>query len=114
MQHRMKNNFQMLLAIVSLKAQKLAKEAERDLILEFGDSIRAMALAHNQLSQGQPNRVIALSTYLKSIATGLETSLENIGVEVKADELDVWLEQAVPIGLIVNELVTNSVKHAFD
>ena len=113
-QHRVKNNFQMLLAMLSFRTSKLTTNSERELASTFGDAVRAMSLAHDQLSSGQTGHVVALSTYLKALAAGLDVALENIAVEVRADEVDVWIEQAVPIGLIVNELVTNSAKHAFD
>lgn len=113
MQHRVKNNFQMLLAMLSFRTPRLAT-SERELASRLADAIRAMSLAHDQLSSSQSGQVVALSSYLKALASGLEVTLENIAVEVKTDEIDVWIDQAVPIGLIVNELITNSVKHAFD
>ena len=113
-QHRVKNNFQMLLAMLSFRTPKLTTASERELASAVSDAIRAMSLAHDQLSASQSGQVVALSSYLKALASGLEVTLENIVVEVKTDDVDVWIEQAVPIGLIVNELVTNSVKHAFD
>ena len=114
MQHRVKNNFQMLLALTALHQQKLSKASARELATIFGDAIRAMSLAHDQLSATQEGQVVKLGSYLKALASGIEMSIESIGIEVKSDELDVSIEQAVPIGLIVNELATNSVKHAFD
>ena len=113
-QHRVKNNFQMLLAMLALRTPNLTTAAERELASAFGDAIRAMALAHDQLSFSQAGQVVALSSYLKALAAGLEVSLENIAIEVRTDEVDVWIEQAVSLGLITNELITNSVKHAFD
>jgi two-component system, sensor histidine kinase PdtaS len=113
MQHRVKNNFQMLLALLSFSTPRLTTNSERELAARLADAIRAMSLAHDQLSSSQSGQVVALSSYLKALASGLEVTLENIALEVKTDEIDVWIDQAVPIGLIVNELVTNSVKHAF-
>jgi two-component sensor histidine kinase/putative methionine-R-sulfoxide reductase with GAF domain len=113
-QHRVKNNFQMLLAMLALRTSQLATGSDRELASRVAETIRAMSLAHDQLSSSQGGQVVALPSYLKALGSGLQATLENIAVEVKADEIDVWIEQAVPIGLIVNELVTNSVKHAFD
>jgi two-component sensor histidine kinase/putative methionine-R-sulfoxide reductase with GAF domain len=113
-QHRVKNNFQMLLAMLALRTPGPGTGSERELALRVADAIRAMSLAHDQLSSGQGGKVVALSSYLKALGTGLQSTLENIAIEVRTDEIDVWIDQAVPIGLIVNELVTNSVKHAFD
>jgi two-component sensor histidine kinase/putative methionine-R-sulfoxide reductase with GAF domain len=113
-QHRVKNNFQMLLAMLALRSPGLGTDAERQLSSRVAEAIRAMSLAHDQLSPSQGGHVVALSSYLKALGGGLQATLENIAIEVMADEIKVWIEQAVPIGLIVNELVTNSVKHAFD
>jgi len=114
LQHRVKNNFQMLLAMLALRTPQLATASERELVSRVADAIRAMSLAHDQLSSSQGGHTVALSSYLRALGGGLQPTLENIAIEVRADEIDVWIEQAVPIGLIVNELITNSVKHAFD
>jgi two-component sensor histidine kinase len=112
MQHRMKNNFQMILAMISLRRASFETEQARALISRIADAITAMSLAHDQLSAPGEEEVAAVS-YLKALCGRIERSFENTTIEVTGDELRVSLEQAVPIGLIVNELVTNSAKHAF-
>jgi two-component sensor histidine kinase len=82
--------------------------------MKFSDAVRAMALAHDQLSWTQAGQVVQLSSYLSALASNVEVAFENVTFEVKSDELEVPIEQAVAIGLIVNELVTNSLKHAFN
>ena len=113
-QHRVKNNFQLLLAMLALRPPGSGADSGRELAARVAEAIRAMSLAHDQLSPSQGGHVVALPSYLKALGAGLQATLENIAIEVTADEIEVWIEQAVPIGLIVNELVTNSAKHAFD
>jgi two-component sensor histidine kinase/putative methionine-R-sulfoxide reductase with GAF domain len=113
MQHRMKNNFQMILAMIQLRKAGFETEQGRMLISGIADAITAMSLAHDQLSASQDEEVIAVTSYLKALCSRIERSLENITIEVIGDELRISLEQAVPIGLIVNELAINSAKHAF-
>jgi two-component sensor histidine kinase/putative methionine-R-sulfoxide reductase with GAF domain len=112
MQHRVKNNFQTILAMLSMHRTRLSADGA-NLLEKLGDAIQAMSLAHDQLSPSQTGFAVALSNYLRAQAANMQRTVENAVIEVMADELSVSIEQAVPIGLIVNELVTNSVKYAF-
>jgi len=113
LQHRVKNNFQTLLAMVALHTPNFPTEEGKALVTKFADSIRAMSLAHDQLSWTQTGQVVELSSYLSALASNVEVAFENVTIEVKSDRLEVPIEHAVPIGLVVNELMTNSLKHAF-
>ena len=73
----------------------------------------AMSLAHNQLAPSQHGEAVHLPTYLRALAANIQQPLERITIEVKADEIRAPIEKAVPLGLIVNELITNGVKHAY-
>jgi two-component system, sensor histidine kinase PdtaS len=73
-----------------------------------------MSLAHDQLAPTQGGETVHLPTYLRALTASIQKPLETVTVEVQVDELNVPIEYAVPVGLIINELVTNSVKHAFD
>jgi two-component sensor histidine kinase/putative methionine-R-sulfoxide reductase with GAF domain len=113
MQHRMKNNFQTILAMVTSQATRSGADNSRHALEKIAAGIMAMSLAHDQLAPSQGGGTVNLPTYLRVLATGMQKPLDSITVEVQADEVSVPIEQAVAIGLIVNELVTNSVKHAF-
>jgi two-component sensor histidine kinase len=113
MQHRMKNNFQMIISMISIHKPSFDTEHARTRISKIADAITAMSLAHDQLSRVQGEEAVAVLPYLKALCNRIERSLENITIEVLGDELRVSVEQAVPVGLMVNELVTNSAKHAF-
>lgn len=113
MQHRVKNNFQTILAMIALQMKNFPTETGRDIARKLADNIRAMSLAHDQLSPRE-GEVVELRTYLEALVANIEKPYENITLEVEAETMDVGIDQAVPLGLVVNEAVTNAVKHAFD
>jgi two-component sensor histidine kinase len=113
MQHRVKNNFQIILSMIELQRQGLPTDAGRDVLGKLADGVMAMSLAHDQLSPTRTGEVLELGGYLRALALAFAAARESVAIEVKCDEAHVTIEQAVPIGLIVNELVTNSLKHAF-
>ncbi|HWL70608.1 MAG TPA: histidine kinase dimerization/phosphoacceptor domain -containing protein [Geminicoccus sp.] len=114
MQHRTKNNFQIVLSMIAIQAARLQTENSRNVLGKIDDGIMAMALAHDQLAPAQGGELVNLPTYLRALIASIQKPLETVAVDVRADELNAPIEYAVPIGLIVNELVTNSVKHGFD
>ena len=113
MQHRVKNNFQTILSMVAIQSARLQTENSRIVLNKIADGIMAMSLAHDQLAPAQGGELVNLPTYLRALTTSIQKPLETIIVEVQADEISVPIEHAVPVGLIVNELLTNSVKHVF-
>jgi len=112
MQDRVKNNFQTILALIAIQEGRVKDEGVQSNLQKIADGIMAMSLAHNQLSPTQGGRAVHLPTYLR-LGTNIQQPLERITIEVKSDEIEAPIEKAVPIGLIVNELVTNSVKYAY-
>jgi two-component sensor histidine kinase len=113
MQHRVKNNFQTILAMIAIQGSRLEDESGQSAMQKIADGIMAMSLAHNQLAPTQQGEAVHLPTYLRALAANIQQPLERITVEVRADEIQVPIEKAVPLGLILNELVTNSVKYAY-
>jgi two-component sensor histidine kinase len=113
MQHRVKNNFQTILGMINLRRARVPTEQGRTQLKQIEEGIMAMALAHAQLAPTQTGEMIALAGYLRALVRNCERTFENVGFALILDELDAPIEQAVSIGLIVNELITNAVKHAF-
>lgn len=113
MQHRVKNYFQMILAMISMERPKLPTEVGRDIMAKVAERIMAVSLANDQLSPSRSEKV-AMPSYLRAICTGLASQRSDVSVTVKADDISLPSEHAVPVGLIVNELVTNSLKYAFE
>ena len=113
MQHRVKNNFQTILALISIQGGRVKDVQAQSTLQKIADGIMAMSLAHNQLAPAQGGKAVHLPTYLRALVANIQQPLERITIEVKSDEIEAPIEKAVPLGLIVNELVTNSVKYAY-
>ncbi|MCP5453437.1 MAG: PAS domain-containing protein [Spirochaetaceae bacterium] len=118
--HRVKNNLQIVSSLLSMQSAKARDEYDRRLFIDSQSQIRAMASVHDQLYRSSDFSSIAGGAYLADLVSGLEASWARPGIWVRAsfesgDEgLELDLERAVPIGLIVNELVTNAYKYAFE
>ena len=113
MQHRVKNNFQIILASIAIQKRRYsAGDADRALD-HIASRINAIPLAHDQLAPREEGQIVKLSNYLRALCLSIKQQAEGIEVEVQADELELSIERAVPLGLILNEIATNSIKHAF-
>ena len=75
--------------------------------------IQAIALAHDLLSVSRETSSVAFDDYLRSLWANLDPQRSNVTVEVEAERATIPLDRAIPAGLVVNELVTNSFKYAF-
>lgn len=114
MQHRVKNNFQTIMAMISLQTRNFPSDQNRAVFQKLSDNILAMSLAHDQLAPTQTGESVELRTYLRALITGIEKTFDGLTIELEAEDMQVGIDQAVPLGLIVNEAVTNAVKHAFE
>lgn len=113
MQHRVKNNFQMILATISLQKRRLQSPEAASVLDHVANRINAISLAHDQLAPGQDGKTVNAAAYLTALCSSIEQQADGISVEITADELQLSIDRAVPLGLILNEAVTNSIKHAF-
>jgi len=114
--HRTKNNLAMAISILSLQARS-KKDPEVRAILEKAIArIRAIADAHDHFHLLAHNGRVEMRGYLETLCSHIGDSLRDvrpIAVRAEIDEVYMRTEQAIPLGLIVNELVTNALKHAF-
>lgn len=113
--HRTKNDFMVLASIVKLQARE-HPEAMRAAFDALADRIAVMAKVHEQLQPGDEHVIVDAREYLEGLCEGVSgTGKETrpISVQVTADPVQLMLGDAVPVGLIVNELVTNALKYAF-
>jgi two-component sensor histidine kinase len=109
----MKNNFQVILSFLALQRRHANDEDSR---IRFGsvmDRVHAISLAHDQLRVHEAGGPVEFGGYLRALCANINPYQERVAIEVEADETTVPLDQAVAAGLIVNELVTNSLKYAF-
>ncbi len=116
--HRVKNNMQIISSLHKLQAVYIDAPEVKRIFAETQNRIRAMAQVHEQLYRSPNLADVNLSEYFQQLVHNLvsssQTAPRNIRVEVKADGAVMGLDSLIPCGLIVNELVTNSIKYAFD
>ncbi len=115
--HRVKNNLQIVSSLLSLQSDALA---DPHLLAQFQDSqdrVRSMALVHETLYQSQDLAQLDMAPYIRTLSTQLLQSYDvdppRIALRIQADRLLLDLDQAIPCGLILNELLTNAFKYAF-
>jgi two-component sensor histidine kinase len=115
--HRVKNNLQLISSLLNLQARQPSDERSRLLMEESQNRIHSIALVHETLYQSGKLARINLGEYLGTLVQHLTESLigalSRIRLSVAADKVEVPIDVAIPCGLIVNELVTNAIKHAF-
>ncbi|HOD13595.1 MAG TPA: histidine kinase dimerization/phosphoacceptor domain -containing protein [Spirochaetota bacterium] len=116
--HRVKNNFQVIMSLLNLQTRSII---DPEMLKRFDDSanrIRAMAIVHEKLYQSDNLSQIDFSSYIKTIAEDLfqtnSFSGDRPGLVIDAEETQLGIDQAIPCGLIVNELITNALKYAFN
>lgn len=115
--HRTKNNMLVIISMLNLQAMDIDDKRVRELFKETENRIRAMSIAHEKLYQSQNLSEVDLSVYLQDmVRTLVETMVYGDRLSVIVDcvkGIRVSLDDIVPLGLAVNEIVTNSIKHAF-
>lgn len=114
-QHRVKNNLQMITALIRLETRNLPPGAETVPFDRLAGRIEALHLLYESLSQDESGQEIDLGSYLSQIASAVMRShaIEGIRLDLKADVFLVSVNVALPAGLVVNELLMNALKHAF-
>jgi PAS domain S-box-containing protein len=115
--HRVKNNLQIISSLLSLQFDRVQDPGLRAMIMESQHRIRAMALVHEQLYRSETLMRLDTRVFLDSLVWSLvrsyATSGQQVEAVVEADGTPLDLDVAIPIALVINELVSNSLKHAF-
>jgi Signal transduction histidine kinase len=115
--HRVKNNFQLMKSLLALEAASIEDERARLPLLESENRIMSMAGAHERLYESPDLSNVDASNYFEDIVSAIRISFRDlfpeVDVSLSCDRLDLPLEIALPCGLIVNELLSNCLKHAF-
>jgi two-component sensor histidine kinase/putative methionine-R-sulfoxide reductase with GAF domain len=112
LQHRVKNNLQIIIAFLSLKMHDASADVREKLDAVIG-RVQAIALAHDLLSVGQETSSVDFADYLRSLCANIDPKRPDLAIQVEAEHANIPIDRAVPAGLVVNELVTNSIKYAF-
>jgi PAS domain S-box-containing protein len=115
--HRVKNNLQVVTSLLTLQEERLRDEESRQVLRQLMDRIRSMSLIHERLLSAGDLACIRMQGYCTELLGHLMQSYgadpARIVAEVSAGDLELDIDTAVTCGLIVNELVSNSLKHAF-
>lgn len=116
MHHRTKNNLAIIQSLALLQARQSNQEETRRALNDFTGRIQAFANAHNLLHQADNVTEVDLKQHIETLAERLRLAFDESGVsiETRSEALVVSFDTATEIGLIVNELLTNAVKHAAD
>lgn len=115
--HRVKNNLQVISSLFNLQLRLLPEGQARTALKESADRVRAMALVHEKLYQSSDLSSIALDGYIQDLSRQLAAASglaeRGISLTTELEPVEIGLELAVPLGLLLNELVSNSIKHGF-
>ena len=116
LQHRVKNNLQMITALIRLEARGVTDRTTGDGFDRLAGRVEALGLLYRALDQvGGGDGAIDLGVYLSEIASAVMRAhaVEGIHLTLQIDTWPVSIDVAMPAGLVVNELMTNALKHAF-
>jgi two-component sensor histidine kinase len=115
--HRVKNNLQVICSLLKLQSHYIKDACARELFRESQNRVRAMALIHDKLHQSHDLSRIDMGEYIHSLAGSLFRSCSvqtgDIALRVNCAGVFLGIDTAIPCGLIINELVSNALKHAF-
>jgi len=113
--HRVKNNLQTVDGLLIMQARQLADPEARQALQGMRDRVYALGLVHQQLMGSENLQTFDIAPFLDELSTNLVHggAAQGVTLSVEAVPLDVSLDFAIPLGLLVTELVTNSLKHAF-
>ncbi len=115
--HRVKNNMAVISGLLSLKAQQQTDPGVASILRQSEGRIHSMSMIHEKLYQTDTYAEVEFGSYLMDLASHLESQYVDyntrINTQVKAEKIQLEISQAVPCGLLANELLTNSYLHAF-
>jgi PAS domain S-box-containing protein len=116
--HRIKNNLQVISSLLDLQAERFQNKDVLEAFKESQNRVISMSLIHEELYKGEGNNKLNFSAYLRKLAESLfqtySLSSKNVKLCMDLEENAFFdMDIAVPLGIIVNELVSNSLKHAF-
>jgi len=115
--HRVKNNMQIISSLLRLQSGYITEKKYKDMFLESQNRIVTMSLVHEKLYQSKDLAKIEVGGYIKELANGLFISYDiitgKITAKIDVENVSLGINSAIPCGLIINELLSNSLKYAF-
>ena len=115
--HRVKNNLQIISSLLNLQTRCVEGEETINVLKESQNRVKTMAMVHEKLYQSEDLKDINFKEYTENLVSDLFYSYGvkrgTIDLQINVDNLEMDIDTAIPCGLIINELVTNSLKYAF-
>jgi two-component sensor histidine kinase len=114
--HRVKNNLEVVSSLLSLQSGQSNSKEVQDLMQENQNRVQSMSMIHQKLYQGENLATIEMKDYFMNLGNytlDVFNARDKITIDYNMDKLEIDVDIAVPIGLIVNELLTNALKYAF-
>jgi PAS domain S-box-containing protein len=115
--HRVKNNLQIVSSMLNLQMGQIKDPDARDLFQESQSRVRSIALFHEKLYESKDLARVDIAEYLKGLSTGLFATYgidpDQVVLSARIDDIPMGVDAAISCGLIVNELLSNALKHAF-
>ncbi|KUJ60820.1 hypothetical protein AR687_15535 [Flavobacteriaceae bacterium CRH] len=112
--HRVKNNLQVVMSLLNTQSNYLKDESAVNAIKDSQNRINSMSMIHQRLYQSEGLSCIKMPEYVKELISYLKDSYKtNFIFVVDVENIEMHVSQAVPVGLILNEAITNAIKYAF-
>ncbi len=115
--HRIKNNLQVISSLLALQSENFRDDAVVEAFRESQNRVISMSLIHEELYKSRDVETIDFATYLRELTSDLLQSYKvgssDIRLKLDLDNISLGIDSSIPLGIIVNELVSNSLKHAF-
>lgn len=114
--HRVKNNLQVTISLLNIQSAYLSNEAAQEAIRNSQRRMQTMSLIHQKLYQSENLARINMLAYIRELVSYLRESFggsRNVSFQLDTDPVELDVAQAVPVGLILNEAITNAIKYAF-
>ena len=114
--HRVKNNLEIVSSLLALQSSQIDDQSTKDAMQESQNRVNSIGIVHQKLYQGTNLGAIEMKDYLLNLSESILDSFgaeEKVELELAMETLDLDIDTAVPLGLIINELITNTVKYAF-
>lgn len=115
--HRVKNNMQVIASLLNLQSEAVPEKRYSEMFLEAQNRIKVMALIHEKLYRAEDRARIDFGDYVSGLANSLLSSygvnIGSIALSIDVRDITLGVDSAIPCGLIVNELLSNALKHAF-
>jgi two-component sensor histidine kinase len=116
--HRVKNNLQVTASLLRMQSRRFSDPAVRDAFAQTDERLRAIALLHETLYRSDLSGQVAVASYLRRIVDEMSSAHwipeQGVVISVDADPVSVSLDRALPLGLVLTEVLSNAIRHAFE